>query len=64
MNQTVLDTLMLLSEGERVNESRLLSGVLDFLKGFDLRKSDSRKQLAELLNLCDIGDNEIENDGF
>ena len=64
VNQTVLDTLMLLSEGERVNESRLLSGVLDFLKGFDLRKSDSRKQLAELLNLCDVGDNEIENDDF
>ena len=49
---------------ERVNESKLLS-VLDFLKGFDLRKSDSRKQFAELLNnVCGVGDNEIENDDF
>ena len=63
-NQTVLDTLMLSSEVERVNESKLLFGVLDILKGLDLRKSKSRKQFAELLNLCDVGDNEIENDDF
>ena len=63
-NQTLLDTLMLSSEVERVNESKLLFGVLDILKGLDLRKSDSRKQFAELLNLCDVGDNEIENDDF
>ena len=63
-NQTVLDTLMLSSEVERVNESKLLFGVLDILKGLDLRKSDSRKQFAELLNLCDVGDNETENDDF
>ena len=63
-NQTLLDTLMLSSEVERVNESKLLFGVLDILKGLDLRKSDSRKQFAELLNLCDVGDNETENDDF
>ena len=63
-NQTLLDTLMLSSEVERVNESKLLFGVLDILKGLDLRKSKSRKQFAELLNLCDVGDNEIENDDF
>ena len=64
MNETVLDTLMLLSEVERVNESKLLS-VLDIFKGLDLRKSDSRKQFAELLNIvCAVGDNEIENDDF
>ena len=64
VNETVLDTLMLPSEVERVNESKLLS-VLDIFKGLDLRKSDSRKQFAELLNnVCDVGDNEIENDDF
>ena len=66
VNQMVLDTLMLLSEVERVNESKLLlSGVLDFLKGLDLKKSDSRKQFGELLNnVCDVGENKIENDDF
>ena len=60
VNQTVLDTLVLPSEVERVNESKLLSGVLDFLKVLVLRKSDSRKQFAELLNVCDIDGNEMK----
>ena len=64
VNQTVLDTLFLPSEVERVNESKLLPGVLDFLKGFHLRKSDSKKQFAELLNnVCVVGDKETKNDG-
>ena len=37
---------MLSSEVERANRSELLLGVLDFLKGLDLRKSDSKKQFA------------------
>ena len=55
----VLDTLMLPTGVDRVNEIKSFSGVLDFLKMLDLRKSDSRKQFAELLNnVCDVGDNE------
>ena len=56
---------MLSSEVERANRSELLLGVLDFLKGLDLRKSDSKKQFPQLLkNVCDVGENEIENDDF
>ena len=52
----VLDTLMLPTGVDRVNEIKSFSGVLKML---DLRKSDSRKQFAELLNnVCDVGDNE------
>ena len=47
VNQTVLDTLILQSEVERINESQLFSGVSHFLKGLDLKKSDSRKQFPE-----------------
>ena len=65
MNEIVMDHLTLSVATINHNKSKLLSGVLEHLKGLDLQNVQSRKVFFELLsNVCNIDDDSLDDDEF
>ena len=65
VNRTVLDNLMLPTNTNSINESKLLSGILEYLKRLDLRTNNNKKQFVEMLNnICEVKDSDLNDDDF
>ena len=65
VNRTVLDNLMLPTNTNSINESKLLSGILEYLKRLDLRTNNNKKQFVEILsNICEVKDSDLNDDDF
>ena len=54
VDHTVLDNVMLPTETNSINKSKLLSGVIKYLKGLDLRNTNSINLFVNLLSsICE-----------